>query len=316
MADLDLEYFFPDVVETPASLRMLVDAHEDVEPLAAEARRVLFVGMGSSRYAALNAAAHLRSLGRDAHAEHASSGAPQPPEEGLLVVAISAGGGSAETIAAARRHRGTSTVLGVTNRPDGALAAEVDVCLDLCAGEERSGVACRSYTNTLALLLLLCGVDPTRVRAGADASAAMLNAVPDWLGTAAEAVGRPAVHVLAPAERLGSAEQSALMLREVPRVRADACETGDWSHVDVYLSRLPGLGLVLLRGSAWEAEVMDWATSRGCPVVTVGGSLPGAAMDVPIPGGEDPVVRMLAEVRVCELLAADFQRRHGDRLSM
>ena len=179
-----------------------------------------------------------------------------------------------------------------------------------------SGVACRSYTNTLALLLLLCGVDPARVRAGADASAAVMNTGPDWLGTAAERLGRPAIHVLAPAERIGSAEQSALMLREVPRVRADACETGDWSHVDVYLSKLPGLGLVLLRGSAWEAEVMDWALSRDCPVVTVGGPLPDAAVDVAIPGGEDPVVRMLAEVRVCELLAADFHARHGDRLSM
>jgi hypothetical protein len=237
------------------------------------------------------------------------------PEQGLLVVAISAGGGSAETIAAARRHRGTSTVVGITNRPDGALAAEVDTCLDLHAGEERSGVACRSYTNTLALLLLLCGVHQARVRAGADASAAIGNAAADWLGTAAEALSRPAIHVLAPAERLGCAEQSALMLREVPRVRADACETGDWSHVDVYLSKLPGLGLVLLRGSAWEAEVMEWALARDCPVVTVGGPLPGAAVDVPIPGDEDPVVRMLAEVRFCELLAADFHARHGDRLS-
>ncbi|HEX2378288.1 MAG TPA: SIS domain-containing protein [Gaiellales bacterium] len=315
MADLDLEHFLPDVVETPASLQMLVSAHAAVEPLALEARRVLFVGMGSSRFAALNAAAYLRSLGHDAHAEHASSGAPQPPEQGLLVVAVSAGGGSAETIAVARRHRGTSTVIGVTNRPDGALTAEVDTCLDLHAGEELSGVACRSYTNTLALLLLLCGVDPSRVRAAADASAAIIDAIPDWLGAAADVLSRPAIHVLAPAERLGSAEQSALMLREVPRVRADACETGDWSHVDVYLSKLPGLGLVLLRGSAWEAEVMDWALARECPVVTVGGPLPGAAVDVPIPGVEDPVVRMLAEVRVCELLAADFHRRHGDRLS-
>jgi len=315
MAELRPELLRADAVETPTALRNVVDAHAGVPPLALEARRVLFVGMGSSRYAALNAAAYLRSLGRDAHAEHASTGAPQPPDPGLLVVAISAGGGSAETIAAARRHRGTSTVIGVTNRLDGALAAEVDTCLDVHAGEERSGVACRSYTNTLALLLLLCGVDAGRVRAAADASAAVLDAVPDWLGATADQLGGPAIHVLAPAERTGSAEQSALMLREVPRVRADACETGDWSHVDVYLSKLPGLGLVLLRGSAWEDEAMRWATSRNSPVVTVGGALPGAALDIAIPDGEDPVVRMLAEVRVCEVLAAELYARHGDRLS-
>jgi glucosamine--fructose-6-phosphate aminotransferase (isomerizing) len=316
MADLEPEYFLPDVVDTPARLHVLANTHEGIEPLALEAERVLFVGMGSSRYAALNAAAYLRSLGRDAHAEYASSGAPQPPESGRLVVAVSAGGGSPETIAAARRHRGTSTVLGITNRPDSDLAAEVDTCLEVHAGEELSGVACRSYTNTLALLLLLGGVHSDRVRAGADASAAVMNAASEWLGATAERLGRPAVHVLAPAERIGSAEQSALMLREVPRIRADACETGDWSHVDVYLSKLPGLGLVLLRGSAWEGEVMEWAVSRDCPVVTVGGPLPGAAVDVPIPGGEDPVVRMLAEVSVCELLAAELYTRHGDRLAM
>ena len=112
--------------------------------------------------------------------------------------------------------------------------------------------------------------------------------------------------MLAPAERIGSAEQSALMLREVPRVRADACETGDWSHVDVYLSKAPGLGLLLLRGSAWEGEVMVWAEKRGCPVVTVGGPLPGAALDVPVPGGGDPVVRSLVEGRVAELSPPSF----------
>ena len=315
MAELRPELLASDVADTPACLHRVVDAHEDIDPLALEATRVLFIGMGSSRYAALNAAAYLRSLGRDAHAEHASTGSPQPAEPGLLVVAVSAGGGSRETIAAARRHRGTSTVLGVTNRPDAALAAEVDTCLELHAGEERSGVACRSSTNTLALLLLLCGIDAARVRAGADASGAVIDTTDGWLGPAADLVGRPAIHVLAPAERIGSAEQSALMLREVPRVRADACETGDWSHVDVYLSKLPGLGIVLLRGSAWEAEVLDWATARGCPVATVGGPLPGGALDIPVPGGDDPVVRMLAEVRVCELLAAELYARHGDRLS-
>ena len=223
MAELRPELLASDVADTPAWLRRVVDAHEDIGPLALEARGFEERLMGSSRYAALNAAAYLRSLGRDAHAENASTGSPQPAEPGLLVVAVSAGGGSRETIAAARRHRGTSTVLGVTNRPDAALAAEVDTCLELHAGEERSGVACRSSTNTLALLLLLCGIDAARVRAGADASAAVIDTTDEWLGPAADLVGRPAIHVLAPAERIGSAEQSALMSR---RRRSDASRRG------------------------------------------------------------------------------------------
>jgi glutamine---fructose-6-phosphate transaminase (isomerizing) len=309
MADLRPELLLEDVAGTPAALDRLLDAHAGLEPLALQARRVLFAGMGSSRYAALNAAAHLRSLGRDAHAEHASTGAPQPPEPGLLMVAISAGGGSAETVAAARRHRGTSTVVGVTNCPDGALASAVDTRLDLHAGDEVSGVACRSYTNTLALLLLLCGVDAARVRAAAAASAELIGTANEWLPATAELLGRPAIHVLAPAERLGSAEQSALMLREVPRVRADACETGDWSHVDVYLTRRPGYRALVLPGSRYETELMEWAAERGFPVVVAGGAIPGAALDIELPGVDDPVVRALVETHVAELVAAELWAR-------
>ena len=66
MAELRPELLASDVADTPAWLHRVVDAHEDIDALALEARRVLFIGMGSSRYAALNAAAYLRSLGRDA----------------------------------------------------------------------------------------------------------------------------------------------------------------------------------------------------------------------------------------------------------
>ena len=308
MAELRPELLTPDVVETPAWLHRAAIAHAGVDPLALEARRVLFIGMGSSRYAALNAAAYLRSLGRDAYAEHASTGAPQPPEEGLLVVAISAGGGSRETIAAARRHRGTSTVVGITNRPQSALASEVDTCLELHAGEEVSGVACRTYTNTLALLLMMSGIEARRVAAAADASAGLINTTGEWLGAAAELVGRRAIHVLAPAERIGSAEQSALMLREVPRIRADACETGDWSHVDVYLAKSLDYRAILFLGSRWDGQAVEWLTKRGATFVAVGGDIPGARAAIRYAGDEDPDIARHTEVLVPELLAATWWR--------
>lgn len=322
MSDLHPERFMEDVLDTPRALRATADLHAAGGPLGRlgalepRPRRILFLGMGSSRFAALIVAALLRSRGVDAAVEMASTGLPQPPALDTLAIAVSAGGGSQETLQALRRHRGRSHVVAVTNRPRRAFAAEADLTLALAAGEEVSGVASKTYACTLAVLLLAAGrflgepaLGRALVRAGADACERVIDGHGLWLEQAADLLGERAVHVLAPAERFGSAEQSALVLREVPRVRADACETGDWSHVDVYLSKRPGLGVLMLRGSAWENEVLEWTTQRGVPVVTAGGALPHAAMDVPLHDGGDAMVRALAEVLVAELVAAELWRR-------
>ena len=309
MSDMHPELFLDDVLGSPASLRALADAYPSGPGIDIDGRRVVLLGMGSSRFAAMTVAAGLRARGIDANAEMASSGAPQPPAPNTTAIAISATGGSAETLAAMRVHAGLSSLFGLTNTPDSALGLEVDRCLPLYAGEEVSGIACRTYQATLALLHMIAGVSAARIRAAADASETLLAGRDAWLGQAVALLQGEALHVLAPAERIGSAEQSALMLREVPRVRADACETGDWSHVDVYLSKRPGLGVLMLCGSAWEAEVLEWASERGFPVVTVGGPVAGAALDIPLGDGGDPVVRSLIEHHVAELVAAELWRR-------
>ena len=79
MADLHPRRFLADVLDQPRVLAQPVATLAPVEPLARRARRVLFLGMGSSRFAALDAAALLRSHGKDANAELASTGRPQPP---------------------------------------------------------------------------------------------------------------------------------------------------------------------------------------------------------------------------------------------
>jgi len=310
MADLHPEHFAADVRET---VRVLSDPPADpepLEPLARRARRVLFLGMGSSRFAALDAATLLRSHGVEATAEMASTGLPQPAAADTLVLAISATGGSAETVTAMRRHLGASMVVGLTARPDSAIGQEADLCLQI-AGDGRSGVACASFRSTVAVLQQVCGLlvpgaPPGTLERAAEAAAAVLGQSHEWLLQAVELLGSGPVHVLAPAERKGSAEQSALMLREVPRVPAYACETGDWSHVDVYLTKRPGHRALVLSGSRYEAEVMEWAAERGFPVVVAGGSLPGAALQIDLPGADAPFVRPLVETLVAELIAAEL----------
>ena len=317
---MNVEGFRSDILAEPASLRALADVYgAPGSPLGRlpDARRVVFLGMGSSRFAALSAVARLRRAGIAAHAEHASIEFGQPAGEGTLAVAISAGGRSPETLAAARRHAGSGRLVAITNEPESELAGMADLTLPLLAGPERGGIACRSYQATVAvLLLLLCArlsgaeLPLADLRAAADAQERLFAASDEWLPRLADAMdGGAGVWVAAPADRIGSALQSSLMLREAPRIVSAACETGDWSHVDVYLTKRPGYRLLLLTGSRYEPELLDWQRQRGFTLATVGAPVAEAAVTVSL-GTTGEAQTALVETSVAELLAAELWRRH------
>ena len=100
------------------------------------------------------------------------------------------------------------------------------------------------------------------------------------------------------------------MLREGPRLNASAAETGDWLHVDVYLTKRPGYRTLLYTGSAFDDGVLEWATSRSSPVVAIGEPRLGAAAHVPLPPATE-AVRALVETGVAELVAAQLWAASG-----
>jgi hypothetical protein len=191
------------------------------------------------------------------------------------------------------------------------------------AGPEDGGVACRSFQHTLALLLALedrlAGKTRTvgTVRGAADATEDLLARRGDWLPRARDLLTSTGqAFTIAPAERIASAEQGALMLREGPRLVADACETGDWLHVDVYLTKPLDYRALLFAGSRFDAAVMGWVAERGATVVAIGGDPPGAAATVRYPGDDDRDVATLTEVLVPELIAASaWAEQTGERRS-
>jgi fructoselysine-6-P-deglycase FrlB-like protein len=153
--------FLRDVLAEPEGLARVLDAYGTANgplaPLGAaplDGRRVVLIGMGSSRFAALTAASHLRGRGVIAAAEYASTAAPTPPGADVLAIGISASGSTPETVEALERHRGTSRTVAITNAPDGPLGAVADAVLPLLAGPEEGGVACRTFQATLAVLHL------------------------------------------------------------------------------------------------------------------------------------------------------------------
>jgi fructoselysine-6-P-deglycase FrlB-like protein len=243
-----------DVLGEPRMLADLLDAYAAPGgPLVAVPEipgtgRIVFTGLGSSRYAALDAATALRADGRAAWVEFASTDMATPPARNMVLIAISASGSTPETIAAAERHRGTGLVVAVTNRPKSPLAATADVVLPLLAGEETSGVSSRTFLATTAVLALLAGRSVDALRPAVEELERLLAERAEWLTAAADLLdGADEVGVLAQARSQGVAEQGALLLREGPRLRASAHEATDWLHTAIYTA-LPGYRAVLLPG--------------------------------------------------------------------
>jgi fructoselysine-6-P-deglycase FrlB-like protein len=311
---VDAAEFLADLRRKPETLAALTDVLVSSCPFAAflqDIDEILFVGMGSSAYAAGVAAARLRSLGVRATSELASSDLLPPPHRRQLVVAVSASGSSAETLAAADRYRGTARLVALTEQETSPLAEHADHVVPLLAGAEDGGVACRSYQHTLAVLLALelhtvgrTGDLGRLLQHGVEATADLWDRRNVWLPQVAALLdGDDGVYVAAPARRLASAQQSALMVREGPRRAGTACETGDWNHVDVYLTRTLDYRLLLLAGSRSDAELLTWTSDRRSTVVAVGADRESAALSVRYRHDVEDDVRLLAETFVAELVA-------------
>jgi glucosamine--fructose-6-phosphate aminotransferase (isomerizing) len=312
--------FHADILAEPAALAALLDTYTAEQPHAGidllGARRVVLLGMGSSYFAAHAAAVALRARGVDAHVELASAATPMPPGADTIAIGISASGGSEETVEALRRHVGTSRTVAITNVPASAICEGADVVLPLMGGEEAGGIACRSYLLTHAVLQLLCGVAPTALRNAVPALEAIIGSTDAWLDPLVTLLADGPAYVIAPWERLSSALQGALMLREAPRIPADGCETGDWLHVDVYLSKYPDYRAVLLRGSRYDDGVLDWARQRDSSIVAVGAPIDDAVQTIRYPGDDDPLTQLLAENTILELAACELWARRiaADRM--
>jgi glutamine---fructose-6-phosphate transaminase (isomerizing) len=293
-----------------------LDAGNPFDAVPRDVDRVLLLGMGSSRFAASVAALDMRRAGLAAVAEPASMDASWPPDDRTLVVAVSATGESGETLDAVDRYRGRSPVVALVNEPASTLAGRADFVVEMRAGSEAGGVACRTFQHTGLLLRSLrshlTGITEDvagLTRRVADATSDLLRTSASWLPTVASALDTgDGLFLIAPLERFSSAEQGALMIREGPRRMAVGCETGDWAHVDVYLTKTLDYRAIVFAGSRWDEQALEWLVKRGATVVSVGAGPRGAAASIRYPGDEDPDVARFTEVLVPELLASTWWR--------
>ena len=262
--DDEPDLFLADLLEKPARLRAL--DLDDAWGFVASSRAggAARHGLLALREPGRRRPAPRRRVPRRGRARRPTCCPPSAPD--TLVIAVSASAGSAETLDAVDGSACPSSA--VANQP-GPLTERATRTVWMQAGEERGGVACRSFQHTLALLLALESTwsvsrflrSQTPPTPGGPARRADA-----WRPRLAELLlGPHGTHVVAPARRISSAYQSALMLREGPRLPAVGCETGDWSHVDVYLTKTTDYRMLLLGGSRWEQQLLEWTASAAAP---------------------------------------------------
>ncbi|WP_046471631.1 SIS domain-containing protein [Allosalinactinospora lopnorensis] len=314
-----------DLEAKPAAMTALADRLARRDPYAAlpsllddEPAGILLLGLGASRYACEMAAARMRRAGLGATAEYASALHSLPPGPDTLVVAVSVGGGLRELCTALDRYVEQSAIIVLTDDPDSPVARYADILVPLMSGEEKSGLTCRGHVHALALLSLLghrlgapsAGASSDlslSLRRAANSVSGLLERAPRWLPRAAEALHSPDdLHFVAPAERLCSAQQAALVVRQGPVLPAHAAESGEWSHTDRYLAAVSDYRAVLFAGSHYDERLTEQLLHLRGAFVCVGGDMAGSALNLRYPGDTDADVRLLTEPVVGELLAAHW----------
>jgi fructoselysine-6-P-deglycase FrlB-like protein len=262
------------------------------------------MGMGSSAFAAQSIVTRLQACGTDATFTLSSNPTPPQASTAKTLIAISATGNSVETNAAFDAARGYKEKIWVSNA-----AARGPLSVAMNAGSETGGVASLSYLATHVALLRLSeslgcitGLEKS-INLAADAIADIYSRKEVWLPELINHIKSPTgSYYIAPADRLCNAQQSALMMRESPRLPSVACETGDWSHIDVYLTKTLDYRAILFPGSIWEDQLFKWTQERGTKVLTIGFDHPHATLSLRYKNDSDPLVRLLAETTFAEIL--------------
>jgi glutamine---fructose-6-phosphate transaminase (isomerizing) len=186
-----------------------------------------------------------------------------------LVIGISQSGETIDTLAAIRYAKAQgSTVVGVTNVVDSALAREADAVLYTRAGPEIGVAATKTFTTQLVAMQLL-GLYLAQVRGAMDPGTVAhlvheLNELPDKMRTVLELDGEVLemskqwadvrdFFFLGRSGDFPVAMEGALKLKEIAYVRAEGYAAGEMKHGPIALIE-PGVVVV---GVAMDTKIRD-----------------------------------------------------------
>ncbi len=205
-------------------------------------------------------------------------------KDGLFLI-ISQSGASPDLVLSAKEaKRAGAYVLALVNAPNPPVADFADDVLPLCAGEERSVAATKSFIASLAAIIgLVAHWTQDRALESALASAPdqlRKAAHLDWSAAASALTNAESMYVIGRGLGYGIACETALKLKETCRIHAEAFSAAELRHGPLALIK-PGFPVLLLAQSdptrESVAELASDLARLGANVFLAGASAPGAA---------------------------------------
>jgi glutamine---fructose-6-phosphate transaminase (isomerizing) len=224
-----------------------------------------------------------------------------------------------------RARRSGAFTIAITNDPGSDLAAAAEATIALEAGAERAVAATKTYTNTLAALVLLAGHlagEGARIADGIrQAAARMTEALPAFTRSA-EALAVPFAYtgrmfVIGRGVEFATAREIALKLLETCRVAAEPLTATDLAHgpvaaldplFPVWAIASPDATLPAVQEAALRIHEM------GATVVasgTAASAVAGSQYTLPVPALDEPLLSPLLSVVPGQLFAGALARARG-----
>ena len=253
---MDKTRFVEEIRMQPSTLRGVTDYYAGNEGssllsecagLIRSKQKLVFTGMGTSLYAPylilkeLDGIVHSVEI-RDA-GELLHFGLHGLHDDSVLV-AVSQSGESAETKQVVDTMRGKVPIISIVNNMESFIGRNADIPLPLHAGEEVS-ISAKSYTNTLAVLLMLSSHIRSETMANVikrlhDTSCMMQQTLDEIHVLAKQSAGFfdeiNNLHIVSRGSDLVTARQCALILKEGAGVFSEALSAGLFRHGPIELS--------------------------------------------------------------------------------
>jgi glucosamine--fructose-6-phosphate aminotransferase (isomerizing) len=327
-----MTHFLRDILRQPAELQRTLDhlsgpgrsALEAAASTIRSARNVYLTGIGSSWHAGLNVSALFQLAARPVYLVDAAELVQFAaiPSDSVLIV-ISRSGRSVEIVQLLTKARlSRTTVVGITNVPDGTLAREAEIPLVIAVPLDHA-----ISVNTYTTLALAAGVLATCVTGSFDAPlaeslsrsfASVSSAIPGWEAQIEHSpwlAPQSVTYLLARGSSLGSAHEARLMWEEGVKSAATAMGAASFRHGPQEIVRAGvRFGIWL---DATSLRDQDLALARdlrklGASVMLIGQRLPTDAADLALNLPEILTPwQFLIDIIPAQLVAETLARKSG-----